>query len=187
MTGTGDQEQDMVAVIQHAAHENFRLIEDHDLDAVAANVTADFVNWRSADEPVAARTSGPAGMAATVAWLNRAFAAIRFEIHETIVSGARVAVRVTMHATQHGPFVVHDSPDGAVTAVFPSRGRTAAVDQTRWFTVVDGKVSEQDAVRDDLGMAQQLGWVPPNPAYLIAMKRSTMAERRARSRARRPD
>ncbi|MBA3801263.1 MAG: hypothetical protein H0X18_19695, partial [Geodermatophilaceae bacterium] len=81
MTVTRDQEQGMVAVVQHAAHENFRLIEDHDLDAVAANVTGDFVNRRSADEPMAARTPGPEGMAATVAWLNRAFADIRFEIH----------------------------------------------------------------------------------------------------------
>lgn len=185
MTATRDQEQEQgrVAVVQHAAHENFRLIEDHDLDAVAANVTGDFVNRRSADEPMAARTPGPEGMAATVAWLNRAFADIRFEIHETIVSGDRAAVRVTMHATQHGPFVVHDSPDGATTAVFPSRGRTAAVDQTHWFTVADGKIAEHDAVRDDLGMAQQLGWVPPNPAYLIAMKRAAMAERRAQRRS----
>ena len=182
MTGTDDQDRD-IAAMAHAAHENFRLIEDHDLDAVAANVTADFVNWRSADEPMAARMPGAKGMAATVTWLNRAFAGLRFEIHETIVSGDRVVVRVTMHATQHGSFVVHDSADGAVTAVFPSRGRTAAVRQTHWFTVVDGKISEHDAVRDDLGMAQQLGWVPPNPAYLIAMKRAVRAERRAQRRS----
>ncbi len=173
----------MVAVVQRAARENFRLIEDHDLDAVAANVTVDFVNRASADEPMTARTPGPEGMAATVTWLNRAFADIRFDIHETIVSGDRAAVRVTMYATQHGPFVVHDSPDGAITAVFPSRGRTAAVHQTHWFTVADGKVAEHDAVRDDLGLAQQLGWVPPSPAYLIAMKRAAMAERRAESRS----
>lgn len=178
-----EQEQGMVALIQHAAHENFRLIEDYDLDAVVANVTGDFVNRRSADEPMAARTPGPDGMAATVAWLNRAFTNIRFEIHETVVSRERAAVRVTMHATQHGPFVVHDSPDGAITAVFPSRGRTAAVGQTHWFTVVDGKIAEHDAVRDDLGMAKQLGWVPPNPAYLIAMKRAAMAERRTQRRS----
>ena len=46
-----------------------------------------------------------------------------------------------------------------------------------------GKIAEHDAVRDDLGMARQLGWVPPNPAYLIAMKRSAMAERRAQRRS----
>jgi len=180
---TATQDQGMAAVVQQAAQENFRIIEDHDLDAVAANVTGDFVNRRSADEPPAARTPGPEGMAATVAWLNRAFADIRFEIHETIVSGERAAVRVTMHATQHGPFVVHDSPDGAMTAVFPSRGRTVAVDQTHWFTVTDGKIAEHDAVRDDLGMAQQLGWVPPTPTYLIAMKRAAIAERRAQRRS----
>jgi hypothetical protein len=30
--------------------------------------------------------------------------------------------------------------------------------------------------RDDLGMARQLGWIPPSPAYLIRMAR---AKRRA--------
>ena len=36
---------------------------------------------------------------------------------------------------------------------------------------------EHWANRDDLGMARQLGWIPPTPAYLLKMAR---AKRRAK-------
>ena len=65
MTELGDPEQSIATVGRHA-HENLRLIEDRDLEAVVANVTPHFVNHRSAEEPMAARVSGPEGMAATV-------------------------------------------------------------------------------------------------------------------------
>ncbi|MEP6955852.1 MAG: hypothetical protein ABI883_03440 [Chthoniobacterales bacterium] len=41
--------------------------------------------------------------------------------------------------------------------------------QTHWFRVRDGAIVEHDAVRDDLGMAKQLGWIPPRPVYLLRM------------------
>ena len=41
--------------------------------------------------------------------------------------------------------------------------------QTHWFRIQDGKVIEHWAVRDDLGQAKQLGWLPPSPIYLIRM------------------
>ncbi|HEX4252663.1 MAG TPA: hypothetical protein VH008_32675, partial [Pseudonocardia sp.] len=45
-----------------------------------------------------------------------------------------------------------------------------------WLRVDDGRVIEHWAHRDDLGMAEQLGWVPPSPLYLI---RCGLAGRRA--------
>jgi predicted ester cyclase len=168
------------STVERAARENFRLIEDFDLAAVSANVTADFRNERSVDEPLAARTPGPDGMRATVEWLNRAFTDISFDIHDVVEQHGLLAVRVTMRVTQHGPFVLHDFTDGSVTDVFPSRGRSAAVDQTHWFRVVDGRVAVHDAVRDDLGMGRQLGWVPPSPAYLLRMGLAKRRERRGR-------
>ena len=41
--------------------------------------------------------------------------------------------------------------------------------QTHWFRIQGGKVIEHWAVRDDLGQAKQLGWLPPSPTYLIQM------------------
>jgi len=44
----------------------------------------------------------------------------------------------------------------------------------------DGTILEHWANRDDLGMAMQLGWLPPTPVYIARM---TAAKRRARRAA----
>jgi hypothetical protein len=59
--------------------------------------------------------------------------------------------------------------DGTVDSVFPPTGRTFAITQSHWFRMRDGRILEHWANRDDLGMARQLGWVPPTPAYLLKM------------------
>jgi len=94
-----------------------RLVRDHlnltangDFAAVEANVTADDFNHRSADEPMETRQRGPEGLKATIRWLHRAFADMRFEFHEVLIAGDRAVARVTLHARQHGPFLVHDLP-----------------------------------------------------------------------------
>jgi hypothetical protein len=38
-----------------------------------------------------------------------------------------------------------------------------------------------DAVRDDLGMAKQLGWIPPTPIYIVRMLFTRRRERRQHS------
>lgn len=158
--------------------EHLNLTARGDLDAVEANVSSDFFNHRSADEPMEARQRGPGASKATIRWLRRAFTDMRFEVHEVVVAGDRAVARVTLHARQHGSFVVHDSVEGRVTDVFPSKGRSFAASQTHWFRVADGAIAEHDAVRDDLGMAKQLGWIPPTPIYLIRMLWTRRRERR---------
>ena len=59
--------------------------------------------------------------------------------------------------------------DGEVDTAFPPTGKSFAMAQTHWFRLQDGKVIEHWAVRDDLGQAKQLGWLPPSPTYLIRM------------------
>jgi len=149
-----------------------------DLEAVTANVTSDYFNRRCADEPTDTRGRGPEALKATIRWLHRAFTEMRFEFHEVLVQGDRAVARVTLHARQHGPFVVHDSPDGRVTDAFPSNGRSFAVRQTHWFKIADGAIAEHDAVRDDLSMAKQLGWIPPKPMFILRMLLTRRRERR---------
>ncbi|MBV9922315.1 MAG: ester cyclase [Pseudonocardia sp.] len=166
---------------QHAerlVREQFRIIETGDLARAAGNVTADFLNHRSAHEPLAARGRGPAALAATTTWLRRAFSEIRFEVHDITVVDDLAIAWVTLHAVASGPFVVHDAPDGRVTQVFPPTGRPFATRQVHWFRIAEGAIAEHDAVRDDLGMAGQAGWLPPRPGYLLRMLAARHRERR---------
>ena len=167
------------ATAERLAREHLNITASGDLDAVDKNVTADYFNQRCADEPMATRQRGPEALKATIKWLHRAFTEMRFEFHEVLVEGDRVIARVTLHARQHGPFVVHDSPDGKVTDAFPSNGRTFAARQIHWIRIAQGAVAEHDAVRDDLGMARQLGWIPPKPGFIVRMLLTRRRERRS--------
>jgi predicted ester cyclase len=127
-------------------------------------------------QPPASRVAGPAGFLETAKWLRSTFADLRYEIHHAVADGDLVAVNSTMSGRHVAPFVVYTA-DGEVDAAFPPTGKTFAVTQSHWLRVKDGRVIEHWANRDDLGQAQQLGWVPPTPAYLLRM---VSAKRRAR-------
>jgi ketosteroid isomerase-like protein len=170
---------------ERLVREQFRIIETGDLERAAANVTPGYVNHRAIHEPLAARARGPEALAATASWLRRAFSDIRFEIDAVAVVGDRGVAWATMHATNSGPFVVHDAPDGSVTQVFPATGRQFAVRQVHWFRIENGAIAEHDAVRDDLGMSQQVGWIPPRPAFVVRMLLARRRERRAFAHRRR--
>ena len=136
------------------------------------------VNREAVDEPPAARQPGPPGFYATALWLRGVFADLAFDVHEVVADGDLVVLHNTMSGRQQATMVEYDE-DGAVGAVFPSRGRTFATSQTHWFRLADGKVIEHWANRDDIGTAKQLGWVPPSPGYLIRMGSARRRARRA--------
>lgn len=133
------------------------------------------VNHEAKDEPPAASEPGPNGFYATALWLREAFADLSFELHHAIAEGDLVVVHNTMRGRHTGAMVEYQH--GEVATVFPPTGRTFASTQTHWFRVADGMVIEHWANRDDIGTAQQLGWIPPTPRYLLRM---ASARRRAR-------
>jgi len=167
------------ATAEGLVREQFSIIETGELALADTNCTSDFVNHRAGHEPLAARQQGPEALKATAIWLRRAFSEMRFDIHRIIVTGDLATAWVTLHGVHAGPFVVHDSPDGSVTEVFPPKGRSFAVRQVHWFRIADGAIAEHDAVRDDLEMAKQAGWIPPTPAYIIRMRAARRRERKA--------
>ena len=133
------------------------------------------------------RTTGdagarPAGFYATALWLRAAFADLAFEVHDAVADGDLVVVHNTMSGR-------HVGADGRVRRRrvggrgVPPTGRTFATTQSHWFRIADGQVIEHWANRDDIGTAQQLGWVPPSPGYLFRMWRAKRAARRAEARA----
>ena len=77
----------------------------------------------------------------------------RFDIDDAAADGETVAVRGTMTGTH----------EGELMGLSPT-GRCVAAQQSHWFRIEDGKVAEHWAVRDDLGMLQQLGVMPSDPS-----------------------
>jgi len=126
-------------------------------------------------QPPSSRVPGPAGVYATALWLRAAFADLHYDIHHAIADGTLVAVNSTMNGRHVAPWAVY-TDDGAIDTVFPPTHNTFAMTQSHWFRIEDGQITEHWANRDDLGMARQLGWIPPTPAYLLKMAR---AKRRA--------
>ncbi|WP_250007563.1 ester cyclase [Actinoplanes sp. M2I2] len=153
-----------------------------DLAELARCVHPQATNREAKDEPPACRGRGPAAFEATAHWLRAAFADLRFDIHDAVADGELVVVHCTMSGRQVGPFVSYDER-GQVAQAFPPTGRPFAITQTHWFRMKDGLVVEHWANRDDLGLAAQLGWVPPTPAFLWRMAR---ARRQARREATKP-
>jgi len=119
-------------------------------------------------QPPASRVAGPAGFYSTAVWLRAAFAGLRYDIRHAVATDDLVAVNSTMNGRHVAPWVVYTA-DGGVDTVFPPTGKTFAMTQSHWFRITDGVVAEHWANRDDLGMARQLGWVPPTPVYLLKM------------------
>jgi predicted ester cyclase len=148
-----------------------------DLDDLTQVVHPQAVNREAKDEPPACRGQGPDAFAATARWLRAAFADLSFDIHDAVADGDLIAVHCTMSGRQVGPFVAYDE-NGDVAQAIPPTGRTFAITQSHWFRVKDGQVIEHWANRDDLGMATQLGWVPPTPAFLWRMARAKRHARR---------
>ncbi len=127
-------------------------------------------------QPPSSRVPGPAGFYSTALWLRAAFTGLHYDIHHAIADGNLVAVNSTMHGRHTAPWAVYTG-DGAVDTVFPPTGKTFTVTQSHWFRIDDGQITEHWADHDDIGMARQLGWIPPTPAYLLKMAR---AKRRAK-------
>jgi predicted ester cyclase len=140
------------------------------------------VDRESKIQPPSSRVPGAACFYSTALWLRAAFSELHYDIHHAIADGDLVAVNSTMNGRHTAPWAVYRE-DGTVDSVFPPTGKPFAMTQSHWFRLADGRIIEHWASRDDLGMARQLGWVPPTPAYLVKM---AWAKRQASRRLRPP-
>ena len=74
----------------------------------------------------------------------------RYELIDMIAEGDKVACRVSVSGTQ----------EGEVFGI-PPTGKSFMAEHVHWHRVVDGKLVERWAVRDDLGTLIQLGVIDP--------------------------
>ncbi|MGW5312038.1 ester cyclase [Nocardia thailandica] len=144
---------------------------------LAALVHPAAINREAMAEPPPTRGTGPAAFHATGEWLRAAFSDLVWATEQEVVQDDLVVTYGTMSGRQTGDFVVW-TPEGAVERAFAPTGRTFTVRQAHFQRIVDGLVTEHWAVRDDQGMAVQLGWLPPSPGYLLRCHRATKRARR---------
>lgn len=97
-------------------------------------------------ELAADRPGGPEGFKETARRLRRAFADLRIEPLDVIAERDKVVIRARLSGRQVGPF-----------AGMPVTGREFAVEHTHIVRILDGKIVEHWANRDDAGMMRQLG------------------------------
>jgi predicted ester cyclase len=86
-----------------------------------------------------------------------------FTIDEILAEGNKIAIRVTIHGTNTGPFVGLPA-FGRLEIPVPPTGRSVSASGMMIFTVSDGKIVSFARELDQIGMLQQLGWTftPPN-------------------------
>jgi predicted ester cyclase len=152
------------------------------LAELAAVVAEDAVNHEALAEPPATRGRGPAAFHATGTWLRTAFSDLTWETGSSVAEGDVVVTYGHLSGRHTGPFVVWTEEE-TVERVFVATGRSFRVRQAHFQRLRDGRVVEHWAVRDDLGMAVQAGWIPPTPGYLLRCARATRRARRAAGRA----
>jgi predicted ester cyclase len=97
------------------------------------------------------RVRGPQAMRASVEWLQAQFPDLHMTIEAVISDGDAVAVRILSEGTSLG----------ALNGVVPPTGKRFIARQSHWFRVVDGKLVEHWATRDDLTAMLQLGVLRP--------------------------
>ena len=117
----------------------------HDLDAIDGLVSSEYVNHAASTEEY--RHGGARHI---WEWILSVFPDHRFDVEDVAADGETVAVRGTMEGTH----------EGELMGIAPTDKRVNA-QQSHWFRVVDGKLAEHWAVRDDLVMLQQLGVMRP--------------------------
>ncbi|MFN0090368.1 MAG: ester cyclase [Acidimicrobiales bacterium] len=145
---------------------------------LTALIHPDGVNREAIAEPPATRGIGPAAFHATGEWLRAAFSQLAWTTERTVVDDDLVVSYGKLSGCHTGDFVVW-TPDGGVERAFAPTGGTFSVRQAHFQRIIDGHVIEHWAVRDDQGMALQLGWIPPTPGFLLRCRRATKRARRA--------
>lgn len=148
--------------------DQYLAISTGDLEIARRAVALDWRNREADGEAPAAAQGGPVGLAVTAAWLRSAFSDISFEEIERLADGDVVMSRVIFSARQTGPLVLFGTEEHP-GAVFPPTGRTFRVEQIHRHQLRNGEVIHHLARRDDLGMMEQLGHLPPSPGSMLRM------------------
>jgi len=108
------------------------------------------------------RKVGRDGVRTVLGEIKTNFPDARLTTLNSVVEGDWVVVRFTYSGTHRGTsrFPV----DGGMLVGVQPTGRTFKVQHIHMYRVLDGKIAEHFASRDDVEMMRQLGLLPPPPS-----------------------
>ena len=141
---------------RHVAEQFNEAFNRGDLDAAASCVAEDYKNH--------GRKVGRAGVRTVLVEIKTNFPDARLTTLNSVAEGEWVVVRSTYSGTHRGTsrFPV----DGGMLVGVQPTGRTFEVQHIHMYRVLDGKIAEHFANRDDVGMMRQLDLLPPPPSLL---------------------
>jgi steroid delta-isomerase-like uncharacterized protein len=126
----------------------YEAMNQRNFDAAVADVADDLVNHSAIPE-----AQGAAGLRRIFEKLILAFPDHECICEDIVAEGDRVACRLTMRGTNTGPITFLPVP-------LPATGRRFVSEHIHIARLVEGKIVEHWAGRDDLGMLRQLGIFP---------------------------
>lgn len=124
---------------------SFDGLNGHRLDNLDTCVHGDIMNHTA----IPAKQRGIENFKAVMNWLLTAVPDQHWSIEDMISEEDKVVCRMTWSGTHQGEFM----------GIAPT-GKRFSVEHIHIFRITDGKLSEHWAVRDDLDMIRQLGFVP---------------------------
>lgn len=142
----------------------FEAMEEGRFDEALSEWAPDAVN-HGAGRPGQKPPAGREGIGLALRMLHTAFPDRRWEINDMIAEGDRVACRITVSGT------FGDKPERPPVPMPPdwtgvegtellgpaAEGKPYAIQHIHVFRIVDGKITDHWAARDDLGLLVQLG------------------------------
>jgi len=126
---------------------NEEAFDDGDVSASERYLASDFLNHVSGKR-------GIEDMQRVIRYVRSAFSDGRVEVDQEVAEDDLVVQLITSTGTHTGD-VLH-TPWGPIAPT----GRHVSWQSVRIYRVVDGKIAEHWAVRDDLGLLRQLGVLP---------------------------
>ncbi|MQS35753.1 ester cyclase, partial [Streptomyces katsurahamanus] len=120
---------------------------DGDEQAAYELIADDFIDYEAPE----GAPRGPEAYAATARWMRTVWENANWEVVDAFAKGDKAVLRLIFTGRQVADFMG-----------VPATGIEVRVQHLHVFRVVDGKVSEHWAVRDDLELFRQLGaWTKP--------------------------
>jgi predicted ester cyclase len=156
-----DQEHDAVEQTDHAA-KNAAIIRRQNAVGNSGDYSAS-VGFNAKDADNFGRPLGPKGILPVLTDIHTTFPDWRMEIEDLAAVGDVVITRMTVTGTHKGVAKLH--VNGGLLVGVPPTGKSFKVEHIHWCRYKDGLIVDHYAVRDDLGMMQQLGLLPPVKPY----------------------